>query len=161
MRQLNLLPAAEKKIFKFTYINRLISILGAGLVLILILILISLFSLKIYLNQKITPMEQKLNLDQIEAKINKLNKKISIVKDFNINQYSNILKKIDEQTSKEIEWKNLQITQDQIQFRGHSPTREQMIELQKNLTKVFTQVSSPLSNLTKPSDLDFTFNINP
>jgi len=160
MRKLNLLPQAEKKNLKLAYINRLIILSGAGLILILILILSGLFALKIYLNQKLIPTGQKLGLGQLEAKIAELNKQISVVENFNLNQYSSILTKLNQQTLPEIEWENLQITEGEIQFRGHAQTREQMLEFEKELKKIFPEVISPISNLIKSSDLDFTFNIS-
>lgn len=176
MIKLNLLSPAEKKDLRIIEFNRLIFSLTGWLLIILVIFSIFLasafLSLSILLKEQtnlITIREnepQMQNLLEIEEKIKRTNQ---------------VIKQIDSKQQQMVLWTPLlegltkivptgvclttlsyQSNSDQIILNGWADRRESLLHFQKSLeeSSFFTEVETPLANLVKEKDIDFSFTLH-
>jgi Tfp pilus assembly protein PilN len=174
MIRLNLLPPQEKKEIEFLRFFRLIASLGIWLTVILIifsLILVSaFFSLDLLLDSQQELIETRKqeeknqSLAQIEERINQANSNISkiFLKQQGIILWTLILEELTEIIPEGLSLDLLSSSKEsrKIKLNGFSPDRDKLLVFAESLkqSSYFQDIESPLSNLIKQKDIDFTLN---
>jgi hypothetical protein len=162
MISVNLLPSSYRKKIKSIYIQRLIFFIAGCLILVLISLSILLYYLNFYLKIRLDafPLVYQEKIEKWEKETSLYKRQIEFIEKIKLTHLSETLEKIRELTPSGVSWRNLQIEEGKISFRGYAQTREQMLEFEKTLKEHFPKVEGPLSNLTKPTDLEFTLIIS-
>ncbi|EKE14285.1 MAG: hypothetical protein ACD_12C00591G0005 [uncultured bacterium] len=174
MADLNLLPPQKKEeiIGLSDYFNIQTIVFKIGLLLIITIII--LLGNKYILNQSVNNTQEEILTIQT---VNKGKSETSL--DEAIKEFNQKLKTIDEIQQKNINWplfldkfsklipSNINIqamdfnsTNNTFNINGVARDRETLLGLQKNLkeSELFSEVQSPVSNLLKKEDVNFTFN---
>jgi Tfp pilus assembly protein PilN len=174
---INLLPSQAKKELEIERKTRIITILGSLFLIFLIFLGILLFSVKIYILSQIESQKTLVALEssyvdtpqvkELEKNITDANQKISSLILFYENQVdlTEVLEKISFLSPLNVYLAdfNYQKEKNLITLEGFAETREDFLEFKKSLEaeKEFSNLYSPISNLVKPTDIDFyiTFNL--
>lgn len=173
---INLLSPEEKTELSMERKRKIAAILGSLFLIFLIFLVILLFSVKIYIlsqiqSQKTTfDLENKLinslQVKEFEENITNINNKISQLNDFYKNQVnlSQVLDKISNIAPVGIYLTDFsyQKEKSQITILGQAKTRDNLLEFKKSLESQseIKNLYSPISNLTKPTNIDFYFTFN-
>jgi Tfp pilus assembly protein PilN len=173
---INLLPPQEKNELEMERKIKITTILGSLILIFLIFLGTLFFSVKIYLLSQIQNQKVSLDLEnqaistpevqELEKNITEANKRIFQLNSFykgeiNISQ---ILEKISSVLPTETYLINFsyQAEKSQVILQGYAKNRENLLEFKKSLEnlKEVQNLYSPISNLTKPTDIDFYFSFN-
>lgn len=178
MIKLNLLPPEQKKQIYLERINRWLvfymasfcAILsGFFLVLLFIYALISIESRTAQTSYRVAQTgSQGQDLSSYEKLAQNFNQELEKVRSIQKNHknYSLLFEKLLPLVPLNIRFDSIQINANgKIMLTGFAYNREQIIEFKENLenSKDFSNVESPISNLVKQSNIDFSlvFNFNP
>ncbi len=169
---INLLPSSYKKELLQEENWRLTLILGILFLIFLVSLILLLISIKIYIQGQVESLKVLADLEEkslktsgipdFREKIDMANKKILGLESFYKAQDSTVevLENIFQTIPAKIYLTSFfwQKSASQVSLSGFSPSREALFELKKNLEeeKEFTDISFPLSNWQKPTDIDFT-----
>lgn len=173
---INLLPPQAKKELEIEREAKIITILGSLFLIFLIFLGILLFSVKIYILSQIESQKTLIDVEsrninipevkELEKNITEANQKISNLNLFYKNQVdlTEILEKISFLLPLNVYLTdfNYQKEKNLIALRGFAQTREDFLEFKKSLEteKGFSNFNSPISNLVKPTDIDFYVSFN-
>ncbi len=172
---INLLPPEEEKKIKEER-RKKIAIIFSFLFLFFILILgIMLFSLNVYLSQRVSLYERKLESEhslnqegtgEIREKVKGANQKLSELKRYYSRErdYSVLLEKIDNLLPLDIYLNNfsavLSETEEEsllkVSLSGFALKRDNLFNLKRNLEEEFEEVSFPPANWVQSSDINFS-----
>lgn len=174
---INLLPPKEKKFLEQQKTLRSFFILSALFLLSLICLSFILLSIKVYISeqvefQKLILQEQQTEkefgtskIQQLEKNIKSINKEITTLNSFYQNQTHliPILSKISQSLPLGSNLSTFSFIGDssKISLSGFCPSRELLFEFKKNLqsNEDFSEITFPLANWVKPSDINFTATI--
>lgn len=174
---INLLPSQAKKELEIERKTKIITILGSLFLIFLIFLGILLFSVKIYILSQIESQKTLIDLEsgyidipqikELEKNIIETNQKISNLDLFYENQVdlTEVLEKISFLLPLNVYLTNFNYQKEKnlITLGGFAEGREDFLEFKKSLEieKGFGNLYSPISNLVKPTDIDFyiTFNL--
>lgn len=173
MTTLNLLPPKEKKIILAEQTNRRVIFWGVNFVtaLLVFIVLLGLIYALINIKLKIAGADlknarAKFNIEgfqDLQAKIKQANDQIKNLDKIQTEHkyYSLALEKIVDITPAAVLIKRISINQNQMTIEGFSPTREAILIIKQALEKSpdFEKIESPISNLLKPTDIDFRFSL--
>jgi len=171
----NLLPEELKEKRVITRINKLINRLALYYILFILLIIAAFLGawLKLTIDLKITQAELKtlaqtksgVDLNLLINKVNSVNQKAQKIKElFSLPSYhtADLLKNINNAapSNLRIEGVDLNYYKKTITITGWANSREQIILFKQNLEKInqIASINLPLSNLEKPTDINFTLN---
>jgi Tfp pilus assembly protein PilN len=168
---LNVLPAQIKKDIKLNQIYRSLkraTILTTIILLIPIILLVgdSLFFQKVLKNKEATPIlsiSQSENLQKIKDTVQNFSTKMQKSKDIQANHVNPVIivKHFTDLVPEGVEITSLGISikEKTINFAGKAKDRNQLIQLQNNLSAddFFTEFSYPLSNLSDKEDIMFNY----
>ncbi len=177
MLKLNLLPPAEKKKLKLAELQKRIYLLflwlGAILIVFIALLIAAYFNLEIILNEQ----EDLI----IEREADQKNQEIALIKQ-RVDQVSQRLSVVDNKQQGFISWTsallglsrivpdgvyltgfNYQKTGGKLDISGHARTRDDLLLFESRLEQsdYFAEVESPLSNIIKQTDINFSFSLRP
>jgi Tfp pilus assembly protein PilN len=174
MLKINLLPPSQKQALRENEISRwflyFFSSLGFLMVIFGLLCLSTYFYLFILVQsqkQAISSAQDKIQsqeLKNIEIQISETNQKIKkIYASFDSFIYwTEILEDFSKDIPKGIYLKNLsyRLEDNQIRLDGHANTRQVLLDFEKIIknNQEFADLESPISNLLKQTDIDFSFN---
>jgi Tfp pilus assembly protein PilN len=174
---INLLPPKEKTFLEQQKNLRSFFVLSALFLLSLICLCFILLSIKIYISeqvrfQKLILQEQQTEenfetskIQQLEKDIKSINKELSGLNSFYQNQthLTPILSKISQSLPIGANLFTFSFIEDssKIALSGFCPSRELLFEFKKNLqsNEDFSEITFPLANWVKPSDINFTATI--
>lgn len=177
MIKLNLLPPQEKREVELIDFNYLITSLGFWFLFFLmifsLLLVSTYFSLFIFLKTQSLLIETKQNdeeiqnLIEIEENIKQANEQINKVhlKQKELIIWTPILEELSQIVPRGIYMTGFyyQTNTDQISISGWADRRETLLSFQKSLEEspCFIEVQSPLANLIKQDNINFSFNFLP
>lgn len=181
MITLNLLPPEEKKNLYLKKVNELLWIYS-GQILIAFFVFVLLSGLIwFYLSSQIKIVDKELNsyeigikkeaFDELNKKIEKANAQIMEIQKIQAdhNYFSQLFEELVGLIPAGIRLENISIQPQAttkketaritMNISGHAPTRDNVIKIKEGLENsiYFDEVESPLSNLVKAADIDFTF----
>lgn len=173
---INLLPPQVKKELEIERKRKIIIILGNLLLVFLIFLGVLLFSVKIYILSQIEGLKTLIDLESIyvdipqtkelEKNITEANQKFSNLNLFYENQIdlTEVLGKISFLLPLNVYLTDFgyQKERNLITLEGFAKKREDFLEFKKSLEteKGFSNFSSPISNLVKPTDINFNITFN-
>ncbi len=173
---INLLPEEGKKEFIMERKIKIVTILGTLSLVFLVFLGVLLFSVKIYILSQLQSEKTSFNLENLsidtpeikalEKNTKELNQKISQLNSFYKEQtsISQVLEEISNILPSETYLTSFsyQKEKSQVNLFGFAKTRENLLDFKKSLEnqKNITNIYSPISNLTKPIDIDFFFSFN-
>jgi len=172
MIKLNLLPPEEKNWLRLNQIQRWIIFYGSAIlssfIIFVALLTVIWLSLSIQLKNTSTnfsAIQQGLPGQSIKTQqnlIDELNAELNRISQLEKNRqdYSKILISLAGMMPAGTRLEELTIgEQNKITIAGHAQAREQVINLKNSLTDspLFTDVASPLDNLVKQTDINFSF----
>lgn len=172
MIELNLLPPEEKKSLRLSQAQRWVVFYGSAilssLLIFIILLAVIWFSLFIQITSLSASLDmakqsqQGQDLGEQQNLIKDLNAKIQRVSQFEKNRksYSTVLFALAKMMPAGTRLDRLTLDEDnKMAIFGYATTREAVLNLKNSLEKsaVFTEVESPLSNLIKQTDINFSF----
>lgn len=169
---MNFLPEEEKILLKKEYLRRVLVVAGI-FVFISVFLNITLLA-PLFLNFKIQENELKKRLDlsqknlsAIDSKettsfIKEINEKISILDFSNIPTKSELVKKIISLKPEPVRLNNISISQTDVIIKGKADRRTDFVNFVDSLKmeKTFQKVDSPVSNLVKEKDIEFSLTIS-
>lgn len=178
MIKLNLLPPDEKKQLSLEQTRRWVNFYGwSGFLMLaafslflffvwsLILIQLKGSNLDVESNQA---SQQGKNVSEQQNSVKELNRKLETLNGIQNNQkyFSKFLIFLTEALTGGVRLEGLSVEKNgQVVLNGFAPRREQLILFQKKLqdSSLFTNLESPLENLTKQTDINFTvkFSLKP
>lgn len=177
MIRLNLLPPKEKKELKWADLNQLVIILSVWLLFFLLLSSLFLIGSYSYLSNllkkqgvliEIRQDDPKIqHLLELENKVQQANRKIERIylKQKELILWVPLLEEISELIPGKLYLKTFiyQPNTNQISLSGQANTRDDLIRFENSLKQspYFTEIKSPLSNLLKQTNIDFSFTLKP
>lgn len=173
MLKINLLPPQKKKELKLERINHLVVFYGSLAVLSFLIFLILLFNIQMFLSWKINDVKHQIAIKEtslesqkeLEEKIKELNATLTKIAKAQSQQplWSPVIEKLALLIPSGIQLKNLSgnLESHTINISGFSPTRDKILLLESSLKNSiqFEITNAPLSNLTKPTNIDFQFGL--
>lgn len=173
MLRINLLPPQKKKELKLEKINHLVVFYGSLVIISFLLFLILLFNIQLFLSWKISDIKNQItaketsleNQNDLEEKIKNLNNTLTKITKAQAEQplWSPTIEKLASLIPSNVQLKNLSgnLESQIINLSGFSPTREKILLLESSLknSPQFEITNAPLSNLTKPTNIDFQFGL--
>jgi len=175
MIRLNLLPPQEKEILAHEENRRWVVYYGSAVILILLVFLGLLgaiwFGINIQLNSAVNALDsiktsfKGQNLKTQQTAIVALNKYLARIENIQKNQkdYSSLLILLTNLIPEGVRLESFSVDEkDAATLTGFAAKREQVLALQENINNsgLFEKVESPLSNLVKQTDIEFTFTFN-
>ncbi|MFH1508589.1 MAG: PilN domain-containing protein [bacterium] len=172
MIKINLLPKNEKSSLKAQRLSNFLMIVSLYDVLVLILIAGALFFVSGTYNNRLSDLdnniaeakmaiEQQKN-DELETNVEELNrigKRLNGIYNKQTSWHT-LLNELTQLTPDTIIWKQIAIKKwtHTINLSGHATTRDDFVSFSDNIENSdnFSDVESPLSNLTSKEDIDFT-----
>jgi len=177
MIKLNLLPPAEKTRLKWKALTNWLVFFGGWfgffLAVFTALLLGAFFSLSILLNtqkeliQTRENTKQNRNIAEIEKKVKQVNQDIEKIrqKQESFILWTPLLEEISQITPSGVYLTRFYYyaTSDRVELRGWAEKREYLLKFEDALKKspYFTKVESPLSNLIKQKEINFSFTLTP
>jgi len=177
MLKLNLLPPQEKEVLKWDRLNRLLVFHFVWLFVLLGIFVILLVNTLFYLYILVNSQEEMIKIKQSDEKIILLTKKEEeiIRRNKELEQISSkqeefilwtpILEETSVITPQGIYLENFsyQNMSDQVRISGWANTRSRLVKFDTLLrtNPYFTEVESPLTNLIKQTDINFSFTFEP
>jgi hypothetical protein len=169
---MNFLPEEDKKNIKREYYRRLFVVFGLfsffAIVIGIILLLPVIFlfqgqktetARQIAVSQELLKNEGGENIVRLVQELNTRAEHLSEQKK-NIWEASPLIKKILTAKSENIKIKRISLDEKTIVVQGISDTRQRLLSFIDDLKRGgFSKVESPLSNIIKDKDIDFTINI--
>lgn len=172
---MNLLPAQQKKRVRLEIFYQNIIFSGLILILLVLFLILILGSFLIFLNFKYHTIEENITAEQsriiqnetvkgMERKVSDLNKELKDLKETqkkssNIYQF---LDNVSQDLLSEVMIYTIEIDGELNKFTitGHADTRQELLTIKEklNTSPEYKNVDFPISNLTEPTDIDFTFN---
>jgi Tfp pilus assembly protein PilN len=175
--KLNLLPPEEKKKIKLLQFSNLLVSFGFWLLFLMIIFSLLMVSVFVFLhiisNAQSGLMEQREKnektqaLFEVEEKISETNKSINQIykKQEEMIVWTPILEKTSEIIPEGVYLNAFSYNKssERVNISGYAETREALLEYEKNLkeSEYFKEVESPLSNIIKKEDIEFSFQITP
>jgi Tfp pilus assembly protein PilN len=170
---MNFLPEENKIAIKKEYLRRLFMVASFFIFSSILIGIILLSSTFLLLKGQKEDLERQLSLSQqrlakSEAKdtvniVQELNKKISILENGqkNISEKSAIIKNIISRKPEKITISGFLFDKNKISIQGFSDRRDNMLNFINSLKqeKSFKKVESPISNLLKEKDIEFSISI--
>lgn len=171
MIKLNLLPSAEKELFKIDQIQRWVVFYGSVFFCSLLVFIILLAAIWFSLSIQIKSIGANLDIAKQNAPgqdlktqqnlIKKLNAKIEKASQFEKNhkRYSTILLALAEVMPEGIKIERITIDEkNKMTISGYAQKREDMLTLKNSLEKsaFFTDINSPIANLIKQAAISFS-----
>lgn len=170
---MNFLLEEDKKIIRKEYWRRLLGLAGIfsfSAILIGTILLFSVFLLlkseKANFTRQVVISEERLRRSQAEnivPLVRDLNSKIVFLEEGwkNIEEKSTVISGILEEKPEGVKINNLFFDKKKITIQGFSNTRQGLFLLVDNLKKKgFKKVESPISNIIKEKDIEFSINID-
>lgn len=170
---MNFLLEEDKKIIRKEYWRRLLGLAGIfsfSTILIGTILLFSVFLLlkseKANFTRQVVISEERLRRSQAEnivPLVRDLNSKIVFLEEGwkNIEEKSTVISGILEEKPEGVKINNLFFDKKKITIQGFSNTRQGLLLLVDNLKKKgFKKVESPISNIIKEKDIEFSINID-
>jgi len=173
---INLLPQKEKEELEIERKTRITIIVGILFLIFLIFLGLLFFSAKIYILSQIQEQKALINIEsrstetpqvqELEKSIAQTNQIISQLNSFYNEQdnVSEILKKVADLLPSDIYLTDFFYKKDksQVILQGYAQKRESLLGFKKSLEsqKEVKNLYSPISNLTKSTDVDFYFSFN-
>jgi len=177
MFKINLLPPQERKRLELTKFSFLLISFGIRLVIILIIFVIILittyFSLLILVKSQDNSIEARQNDEkvqyqiEIEEKIKKVNQEANniFIKQSEIIVWTPILEELSRINPNGLYLINFSYrsSSEQIDITGWAKDRDGLLKFEEMLkeSSYFQEVESPLSNLIKQTDINFSFTVKP
>jgi hypothetical protein len=168
---LNLLPFEEKKEIKLSRINLAVVFYGSILLSILTIFVLLLFFIEIFLGAQLREADRVMAnnknnpafdiVEKIQEEVLTANKNLQAVDQIQSQQtqYSVILSDLAKFAPAGVKFSGFSFdpATKKAVLNGHSATRDEFLVFQKSLEGYFqfSQIDSPVSNLTKPADNDF------
>ena len=172
MTTLNLLPPAQKEKIKkmaiYSICENLVASIFITLTVISIIFLISNNILQTNLAHFISKTtEVPKDIQQLNANIKELNSQLKDISDIQKGfiKWSNFFININPLIPEKIQIKYIEVSPKEetylLKLSGLAATRDDFLIFQKNLEdySLFTKVKSPLSNILKQKNIEFTFDI--
>jgi len=169
---MNLLPIKQRKRIKAQILYQNIVFSGLLLILLVLILMLVLGGLLIFLNFKYQEIEKGITDEQsriiktetvksMERKVNELNKEIVSLKGIQEKQtgFYSVLVDLSENILDQVVIYTIEIDGDlnKITISGFSPTREKLLVIKQKLESSYKNVDFPISNLTDPVNINFTF----
>jgi Tfp pilus assembly protein PilN len=177
MLKLNLLPPKEKKELELAELNRLAVSLAFRFLIILIIFVLLLANTYFCLSILIKAQKDLIEIRQsdkeaqhqteFEEKIKQINREAKQIyaKQNNLIVWTPILEKLSKSTPQGVYLINFsyQASNNQIKISGWAKNRDRLLAFENSLKEVsyFEEVQSPLSNLIKQADINFSFTLKP
>ena len=170
---MNLLSHKQKDVIRKDVFSRLLFVFLGIVFLSAMVFLVLAYNSVLYLELQIPAIEERLRIEQETQKANIVMEVESDIEDLN-----DILLTIDKIRKKEsfnfpyilrvlgrmapegVVFRTITFRGENIGIQGHAEGREGVLALKKNLEEepLFTNIFSPLSNIVKERDINFTFN---
>jgi len=172
MIKLNLLPPQEKELLRLAQIQRWIILYGSAILLssLIFIFLLSVIWFSLFIELKsldaslsiAKQSSQGQDLKAQQGLVEELNAQIERISRFQKTHktYSAILISLANMLPSDVKIIGLTINkQNKMSINGFAQRREGVLALQKSLknSAIFTDVSGPLSNLTKQTNINFSF----
>lgn len=172
---MNLLPTQQKRRVRLEIFYQNIIFSGLILILFILILILILGGSLIFLNFKYHTIEENIAAEQsriiqnetvkgMERKVGDLNKELRDLKEIQ-RKTSNLygfLDSISQDLFSEVTIYTIEIDGklNKITISGHADTRQELLVIKEKLnnSSQYQNVNFPISNLTEPSDIDFTFN---
>lgn len=175
MLKINLLPSQQKKEAKIEKINHLTVFYGFLVVLSFSIFIVLLYNVQLFLLWKTEDIEREIENKQktlqiqetkkTEKNIQDVNKILGEITQVKNNQpkWSGIVERLSLLVPSGVQLKNLSANWESrnITIIGFSPTRSGVLSFESTLKEspLFEITEAPLSNLIKPADIDFRFEL--
>ena len=172
---MNLLPPKQKDVVQRDVFNRfLFMFLGIAFLWAMVFLVLA-YNSVLYLELQIPAIQERLRAEQETQKANSVMKVESDIKDLNevlltIDKirkkesfnFPYILRVLGRMAPEGVVFRTITFRGEDIGIQGHAERRAGVLTLKKNLEEepIFTNIVSPLSNIIKEQDIDFTFNFS-
>jgi Tfp pilus assembly protein PilN len=171
MITLNLLPFEEKQEIKLNRMNRMIFFYGSIILTVMVVFVVLLFGIEVFLSVQLREIDRMMASNEsnpafaivktIQEKISAANQNLQAIDQIQSQQrqYSVILSDLAKSVPAGVKFSSFSfdsVTKKAV-LEGHSATRDEFLDFQKALEgySMFSQIDSPVSNLTKSIDNDF------
>lgn len=173
MLTINLLPPQKKKELKLEKINHLVVFYGSLVILSFLIFIILLYNVQLFLSWKINEIKQQITTKEtalesqkeLEEKIKNLNNTLIKITKAQASQpqWSLVIEKLASLIPPGVQLENLSgnLESKTINLSGFSPSRDKVLLLESSFkdSSQFEIANAPLSNLTKPTNIDFQFGL--
>lgn len=172
---MNLLPQYQKDIIQWDILRRFIFVFLGIVFFWAMIFLVLAYNSVLYLEAQIPAVEARLRAEQETQKANIVMEVESDIKDLNevlltIDKirkkesfnFPYILRVLGSMAPEGVVFRTITFRGKDIDIQGHAEGRAGVLALNKNLQEqsIFTNIVSPLSNIVKEQDINFTFNFS-